>query len=72
LLLDPAAKQSLAQLLAHNAALRTVYLWTGRHASNENLLHHFKSWIADAEASGVQALQEYAARMRSIAPALPA
>jgi stearoyl-CoA desaturase (delta-9 desaturase) len=80
LLLDPAAKHSLAQLLAHNAALRTVYdfrerlngLWTGRHASNENLLHHFKSWIADAEASGVQALQEYAARMRSIAPAMPA
>jgi stearoyl-CoA desaturase (delta-9 desaturase) len=80
LLLDPAAKQTLAELLAQNAALRTVYdfrerlndLWTGRHSSNERLLHHFKSWIADAEASGVQALQEYAARMRGVVPAMPA
>jgi stearoyl-CoA desaturase (delta-9 desaturase) len=72
LLLDSAAKHSLAELLARNAALKTVYefrerlnvLWSGKHASNERLLHHFTTWITDAEASGVRVLRDYAQSMR--------
>jgi stearoyl-CoA desaturase (delta-9 desaturase) len=74
LLLDSEAQRSLSELLASNQALKTVYefrerlnvLWSGKHASNETLLHHFKKWIADAEASGVAVLQNYARSMRGV------
>jgi stearoyl-CoA desaturase (delta-9 desaturase) len=72
-LLDSDARQLLRNLLATNAALRTVHefrerlngLWSGTHKDNEGLLHHFRGWIADAEASGVSSLQQYALSMRS-------
>ncbi len=72
LLLDSEAQRSLSELLASNQALKTVYefrerlntLWSGKHVSNETLLQHFKKWIADAEASGVAVLQNYARSMR--------
>jgi stearoyl-CoA desaturase (Delta-9 desaturase) len=78
LLLDLQAKHSLKTLLESNKQLKLVYefrerlnvLWSGAHTSNEGLLQHFKSWIADAEASGVEVLQQYARAMRSAA--LPA
>lgn len=74
LLLDSEAQRSLSELLASNPALKTVYefrerlntLWSGKHTSNETLLHHFKKWIADAEASGVAVLQNYARAMRGV------
>jgi stearoyl-CoA desaturase (delta-9 desaturase) len=71
-LLDSEARRSLHDVLAANAALKTVYefrerlnvLWSGAHTSNERLLQHFKSWITDAEASGLAVLQNYARTMR--------
>ena len=80
LLLDSAAKRSLSELLAEHATLKTVYdfrerlnvLWSGQHASNESLLAHFTKWIADAEASGVDALRKYAQSMRGAMTAVPA
>ncbi len=75
LLLDHNAQRSLSELLASNATLKTVYefrerlnvLWSGAHLSNERLLQHFKAWIADAEASGLVVLQDYARAMRGAA-----
>jgi stearoyl-CoA desaturase (delta-9 desaturase) len=78
-LLDSEARRSLHDVLAANATLKTVYdfrerlnvLWSGAHTSNERLLQHFKSWITDAEASGLAVLQNYARTMRgaTLAPA---
>jgi hypothetical protein len=35
--------------------------------SNENLLQHLKDWIAQAEASRIKVLQDFAASLRSYA-----
>jgi stearoyl-CoA desaturase (delta-9 desaturase) len=39
--------------------------------SNESLLQHLKDWIAQAEASGIKVLQDFAATLRgySLQPA---
>ena len=71
-LLDDAAKERLRQVLADNAALQTVHefrerlqaLWSGANVSNERLLAQLKEWCAEAEASGIQVLEEFAARLR--------
>jgi stearoyl-CoA desaturase (Delta-9 desaturase) len=78
-LLDDGAKRRLHEALTNNQVLRTVHefrerlrvLWNGTNMSNENLLAHLKDWIAHAEASGVQVLQDFAIRMRSYALAAP-
>jgi stearoyl-CoA desaturase (Delta-9 desaturase) len=75
LLLDKRAQNSLSELLASNTKLKMVYefrerlnvLWSGAYTSNERLLQHFKAWIADAEASGLDVLQQYAQAMRGAA-----
>ena len=67
-LLDAAARDRLQQLLAQNAALRTVHefrdrlavLWSGRIGNNERLTGYLREWIREAEASGVVRLQEFA------------
>jgi stearoyl-CoA desaturase (delta-9 desaturase) len=79
MLLDESAKNRLSELLSDNAALETVHefrerlrqLWCGANVSNENLLAQLKQWCAEAEASGIKALEEFAARLRSyqMAPA---
>jgi stearoyl-CoA desaturase (delta-9 desaturase) len=74
-LLDGDARQRLRDLLATNASLQTVYefrerlneLWSGAHTSNERLLQQLRTWIADAEASGVAVLQQYARGIRGAA-----
>jgi stearoyl-CoA desaturase (Delta-9 desaturase) len=73
LLLDGMARHHLHGLLGVNHRLRTVYefrerlnaLWNGTHTSNERLLHSLRSWIADAEASGLPMLQRYAFALRA-------
>jgi hypothetical protein len=35
--------------------------------SNEKLLQHLKEWIANAEASRIQVLQDFAARLKCCA-----
>lgn len=79
LLLDENAKQSLRDLLADNTALHTVHefrerlseLWSGAQVSNEKLLAQLRQWCAEAEASGIKVLEEFARRLRSyqLAPA---
>ena len=79
LLLDDKATERLRELLADNAALHTVHefrerlseLWSGAHVSNENLLAQLREWCAEAEASGIKVLEEFAQRLRSyqLAPA---
>ena len=78
-LLDEAAKLRLGELVAENAALRTVVefrerlseLWGGANVSNETLVAQLKEWCAEAEASGIKALEDFAQRLRSyqLAPA---
>lgn len=78
-LLDESARTRLSEMLNHNQALRTVYeyrerlqkLWESSTASNERLVQNFKDWCAQAEATGIQSLQDFAARLRrySLQPA---
>jgi stearoyl-CoA desaturase (delta-9 desaturase) len=77
-LLDVHATERLRNLLADNAALKTVHdfrerlsaIWSGANVSNEKLLQQLKDWCREAEESGIQALEEFAARLRDyqIAP----
>jgi stearoyl-CoA desaturase (delta-9 desaturase) len=79
-LLDASAKSRLARALEQNKALHTVHefraklqlLWNGSNMSNESLLQHLKEWIAQAEASGIKALQDFAVTLRgyTLQPAL--
>jgi stearoyl-CoA desaturase (delta-9 desaturase) len=39
-------------------------LWERSHATREQLLVQLQNWCERAEASGVKALQEFAARLR--------
>jgi stearoyl-CoA desaturase (delta-9 desaturase) len=74
-LLDESAKIRLSEVLANHQRLKTVHefrerlrvMWNGSNMSNETLLIHLKEWIAHAESSGIQVLQEFAARMRGYA-----
>ena len=73
-LLDEKAHARLHQILDNNHALKTVVefrerlrdLWTGAtDVSNEKLLKQFQEWIAEAETSGIRALQEFAEVLKS-------
>ena len=78
-MLDKDAKLRLGKLLADNAVLQTVHefreslseLWSGANVSNETLLAQLKEWCAEAEASGIKVLEDFAERLRSyqLAPA---
>jgi stearoyl-CoA desaturase (Delta-9 desaturase) len=78
-LLDAAARQRLGEILESNQSLQTVHefrerlktIWSGSVASNERLIEQFREWCAEAEASGVRALQDFAASLRgySLRPA---
>ena len=71
-LLDEHAKARLREVLANNAALQTVHdfrerlreLWSGANVSNDKLLAQLKTWCAEAEASRIKVLQDFAARLR--------
>ena len=72
-LLDDRASEKLKEVLANNTSLETVHqfrerlseLWSGANVSNERLLEQLKQWCAEAEASGIQALEEFAARLQT-------
>ena len=75
MLLDDHSSAKLKEVLANNPMLKTVHdfrerlqvLWSGGHMSNDTLLQHLKDWIAQAEASGIKALQDFAATLRGYA-----
>ncbi|WBS04602.1 fatty acid desaturase [Pseudoduganella sp. SL102] len=66
---------SLALFLRHRGALLTMQqlraelaeLWQRQHAAPEELLAHLREWCERAELSGIGALREFAARLRSYA-----
>ncbi|HET7307097.1 MAG TPA: fatty acid desaturase [Gammaproteobacteria bacterium] len=72
-LLDEQGKKRLSTTLDYSRSLRTVYeyrqqlqeLWEGRAHNNERLLQQFRDWCARAEASGIQALQEFARQLEA-------
>jgi stearoyl-CoA desaturase (delta-9 desaturase) len=76
-LLDDTARARLANLLANNQALRTVHefrlqlvaVWEHANVSNEALVRQLREWCVRAEASGIEALQEFSARLRGYLPA---
>ncbi len=78
-LLDDSAKSRLNEILSNNAALSTVVefreklseLWGGANVSNEKLLESLKMWCAEAEASGIKVLEDFAQRLRSYQLATP-
>jgi stearoyl-CoA desaturase (Delta-9 desaturase) len=75
-LLDDLARARLTSLLANNHALRTVHefrlqlvaVWEQANLSNEALVRQLREWCARAEASGIDALQEFSARLRGYLP----
>ena len=74
-LLDSKARSRLSEVLASNQTLKTVHefrerlavMWSGAHMSNEKLIQHLKDLIAQAEASGIKVLQDFANTLRSYA-----
>ena len=42
-------------------------MWSGANMSNEKLVQHLKDWIAQAEASRIKVLQDFAASLRGYA-----
>ncbi len=79
-LLDGQAHQRLEAILAQSQILHRVHdyrdrlqkLWEGRHGNNERLIAALKEWCAEAEASGIKALEDFAQRLSSycLQPAL--
>ena len=71
-LLDASAKQRLDELFSHSATLHTVHefgqrlqrMWQEKSASYEHLLESLQEWCNQAEATGIEALQEFAAKIR--------
>lgn len=74
-LLDEKARARLSELLAQNPALNTVHefrerlqgIWETANVSNEKLLSQLKEWCAQAEASGIKVLQDFAETLRGYA-----
>lgn len=72
-LVDDRAQHRIAEALAHSRRLAVVYqykqrlqaLWSRPSpASHDHLLTGLRAWCAEAEASGVHALQDFARRLR--------
>jgi stearoyl-CoA desaturase (delta-9 desaturase) len=72
-LLDGTAHKRLAAILAESQMLNRVHeyrdrlrqIWENRQGSNERLITALKEWCAEAEASGIKALEEFARRLSS-------
>lgn len=72
-LLDDASRTTLGEVLDSSQALKTVHefrerlmaIWSSSNLSNEKLVAQLRDWIAQAEASGIRALQEFSVRLRS-------
>ena len=80
MLLDDGSRQRLQQVLAEHAALRTVHefrdrlavLWSGTIGNNDKLTAHLREWIREAEASGIERLQEFARALKGYRLSTPA
>jgi stearoyl-CoA desaturase (Delta-9 desaturase) len=71
-----AHQKTLAELMGRSGVIKTLIemrdelavTWQHATSSRDDMLSHLQRWIARAEASGIQALQEAAARIRSYTP----
>ena len=80
-LLDAASRAHLQNALERFHRLRTAYamkqklqdVWQRSAATHEHLLHALQEWCHEAEATGIQALREFAQKLKtySLAPAAP-
>jgi stearoyl-CoA desaturase (delta-9 desaturase) len=78
-LLDEAARMRLQTALEQSQALRTVYtmkqkladIWQRSATTQEHLINALQDWCREAEATGIQALRDFAQKLRSarLAPA---
>jgi len=65
-------RQALTAILQHSRNLQILYqfrqelvsLWERSNASQEQLLHKLEDWCRRAEASGIEALQQFSRRLR--------
>jgi len=81
-LLDNETRHYVERLLNENDTLRAVFefrqrlqqIWMSRHLSEESLVSEFQDWCHQAEATGIEALQEFVQTLRgySLQPALAA
>ena len=70
--LDSAHRRHLEEVLRDNATLKTIYefklrlkaLWTQQAKGQQELLARLQAWCADAESSGIAALEESARPLR--------
>ena len=75
-LLDHRSRERLAELMEKYPSLKTVMeyrnelkaLWEGTDLSNERLLAELTRWCGRAEASGIQALEDFSAYLKSFRP----
>ena len=73
--LEAGQKQQLSELFLHSKALQTMHemrvelaaIWGRSNSTREQLLQQLQDWCVRAEASGIQALREFALRLRSYA-----
>jgi len=72
-LVDDAARNRIAELLDISPRLQVIYdfkqrlqgVWAKRGGNAEELLGELKAWCRDAEATGIQALKDFAAEIRT-------
>jgi stearoyl-CoA desaturase (Delta-9 desaturase) len=68
----PKTEQGIQEVLRSNQTLRTIYefkqrlqaLWNQHAKDSGEMLARLQAWCADAEASGIAALQEFAMQLR--------
>ena len=71
--MDAKARINLEELLRQSHAMEVVYdfgqrlqsIWTEKTATHESLMHSLRKWCEEAEATGIEALQEFARNMRT-------
>ena len=72
-LLDSKARQRLESILAHSDTLNEVYefklrlqeIWLEKTATRESLVQNLQEWCRQAEATGIEALEEFSRNIRA-------
>jgi len=70
--LNSKAENRLALALEESETVKTIYefrqqlveVWNARYSNNDGLLNAMQEWIQQAEESGIQALQEFADKLK--------
>ena len=73
MLVDDAGREDISRLVDGSPMLRTIYelkqqlqnVWSKRGGDAEILLHDFKQWCIDAEATGIQTLRDFVKDLKS-------